>query len=370
QMKANDDQVTLDFLSSYYHQDGDHGAVTGGVGTEKLTDVANVFVVNIPLDSVNAVNITGGADFYSSASTDRIDNNPSSASSSDLRTYGTVSYSRKNLHKGETYVAKIGASSEFDYTSFSGGLGWVKEFNEGNNEFHVKAQVYRDNWSLIVPIELRGSTSIPSSRRNSYNAQATFAQVINKRMQFLISGEAIYMDGLLSTPFHRVYFQGESLARIEHLPDSRLKIPIGFRFNYYPADILILRAYYRFYTDDWGITAHTFSLDTPVKLSTALTLTPFYRYHTQTAADYFAPFGTHTPDDTFYTSDYDLSALDSHKIGLGFRIAPLYGMGGLKIGNDKLLHLKSLDFRTAYYHRSTGLNAFVGSLHLSFVFKK
>ena len=29
-------------LSSYYHQEGDHSAITGGIGTEKLSDFANV----------------------------------------------------------------------------------------------------------------------------------------------------------------------------------------------------------------------------------------------------------------------------------------------------------------------------------------
>ena len=31
----------VNFVSSYYHQDGNNSAVTGGVGTEKLTDFGN-----------------------------------------------------------------------------------------------------------------------------------------------------------------------------------------------------------------------------------------------------------------------------------------------------------------------------------------
>ncbi|MEO8712692.1 MAG: hypothetical protein ABI405_11240, partial [Parafilimonas sp.] len=29
------------FVSSYYHQDGNNSAVTGGIGSEKLTDLSN-----------------------------------------------------------------------------------------------------------------------------------------------------------------------------------------------------------------------------------------------------------------------------------------------------------------------------------------
>ena len=33
------DEINL--VSSYYKQDGDHSAITGGIGTEKVTDLSN-----------------------------------------------------------------------------------------------------------------------------------------------------------------------------------------------------------------------------------------------------------------------------------------------------------------------------------------
>ncbi len=369
QMRGNGKEIAIDFLSSYYQQDGNNGAVTGGIGTEALQDFANVVIVNVPLDSINAVSVTGGADYYTSASTDNIDNNQSSASSMDLRAYGTLSYSRKNLRRGETYSAKVGGSSEYDYTSISFGLSYAKEFNEGNSELSLNAQVFRDNWELYFPVELRGRINVPTTQRNSYNFQATYSQVLNKRMQFSISGEAIYMEGLLSTPFHRVYFSDRQSPDIERLPGTRLKIPIGIRFNYFPMDALVLRSYYRFYRDDWGLQAHTFNLEAPIKVNPWLTISPSFRYNTQAAADYFAPFEKHTSSEIFYTSDYDLSGLTSQKIGLGFRIAPLYGLGRMKFPMKKVFQFKTLDLRTAYYKRSTGLTAFIVSLGLNFEIK-
>lgn len=369
QMKGNEKETTIDILSSYYEQDGNNSPVTGGIGTEKLTDIASVLIVNVPLDSVQSVSVTGGADYYTSASTDNINSRVSSASSKDLRAYGIVSYSRKNLRKGETYSAKVGGSTEYDYSSLSFGLSYAKEFNEGNSEVNLSAQAFLDNWDIIFPQELRGEVNLPTSNRKSYNLQASYSQVINQRMQFSLSGEAIYMQGLLSTPFHRVYFQNQVKGDIERLPDTRLKIPIGLRFNYFPVDFMVVRSYYRFYTDDWGIKAHTLSLETPLKVKDWLTISPFFRYHTQNAADYFAPFAEHIIDEQFYTSDYDLSELTSQKIGLGFRISPTYGIGRFKVTKNKLLMFKELNLRTAYYTRSTGLNAFIASANLSFVLK-
>ncbi len=369
QMKANTGEIEANFMSSYYTQDGDNAAVTGGVGTEALTDIANIFVVNVPIDSTISISLTAGADYYTSASTDNINANVSSASSKDLRSYANIGFNKKNLKKGETYGIKAGFSTEYDYQSISGGLSYTKEFNEGNTELSLTGQAFIDNWDLIYPSELRREVSLPSSGRQSYNGQLVFSQVINKRLQMSISAEAILMKGLLSTPFHRVYFAEQTRADIERLPNSRLKIPVGLRLNYFATDNIILRSYYRYYSDDWGIQAHTASLDVPIKLSPALTVMPFYRYHTQTAADYFAPFKAHSINETLYTSDYDLSALSSHKVGLGFRVAPIYGLARAKIFKWGF-QVKYLELRAAYYKRDTGLTGYSGSINVGFSLNK
>ena len=370
QMKANSKEVEIDFLSGYYQQDGNNGAVTGGIGTEELTDISNIIIVKVPLDSINSLTVSGGADYYTSASTDNIDNNVSSASSKDVRAYTNLTYQRKNLKKNQTFGVNLGFSAEYDYTSFNGGLSFAKEFNEGNSELSLNGKVFIDNWDLIYPTELRGDVSLPSSGRQSYNFQVGFAQVINKRLQMSVSLDAIYMKGLLSTPFHRVYFADQNTADIERLPSSRLKLPVGVRLNYFPFDNFVVRSYYRFYWDDFGIKAHTMSLETPIKLSNSITVSPFYRYNTQTSADYFAPFEVHNSTDAFYTSDYDLSDLSSHKFGMGFKYSPVYGIGRAKVPfSKKLFMFKSVELRSAYYKRSTGLNAFIVSLGLSFGIK-
>ena len=37
----------VNLVSSYYHQDGDNSSVTGGIGTEKLTDISNLIDVKL-----------------------------------------------------------------------------------------------------------------------------------------------------------------------------------------------------------------------------------------------------------------------------------------------------------------------------------
>ncbi len=368
-MKGNEKYVEIDFLSSYYSQDGNNAAVTGGVGTEALTDLSNIFVVNIPIDSTRSINGSFGADYYTSASTDMIDNNRSSASSKDVRGYGSIGYQKKNLNNGLTYGARLGFSAEYDYTSFNGGLNLAKEFNNGNSEIALSGQAFVDSWIPYFPRELRREVSVPTTSRNSFNGQLTWSQILNRRMQVALSAEVIYMKGLLSTPFHRVYFADQSRHDIERLPGSRIKFPFSVRMNYYPLDNLVLRSYYRYYTDDFGINAHTVSIETPVKLNDEWTLSPFYRFHTQTAADYFAPFETHLSSQEFYSSDYDLSALATQKFGMGIGYAPLYGLARAKVPFTKrIFMLKEINLRGAYYQRDTGLTGYNVSLEVKMRF--
>ena len=365
----------VNILFSYYDQDGNHSPVTGGIGTESLQDYTSAIIINLPLNEKNQVNVLAGFDYYSSASTDNIDTRVSSASSQDLRTYINVGYTRLVPEKNRSFGVSVGGSNEYDVVSLQGGLNFTQGSKDNNREISLAAQVFVDDWSFFYPVELRGQGQLLSnSKRNSYNFSTTYSQILNKRTQAAITLEGVYQSGLLSTPFHRVFFQEQTQAKIERLPNSRLKIPIGLRLNHYLSDQVLLRSYYRFYTDDWGVTAHTFSLELPFKINRFFSIYPHYRYHTQTAADYFKPYKEHTLDEMFYTSDYDLSKISSHQYGLGLRYSPLNGIGRMKLPKlskkkqNKVLLFKSIDLRGTLYERSDGLKASLISIDFGFTF--
>ncbi|MDX5345874.1 MAG: DUF3570 domain-containing protein [Hymenobacteraceae bacterium] len=358
----------VNILSSYYSQDGDNAAVTGGIGNEHLTDFTPTVIVNVPLDTVTDLNVNFGMDYYTSASSDNVDpNSISSASSADTRYHLNVSYTRRNSARRVVKSVMIGGSTEYDVQSLQLGLSWSKESRNLNREFTLAGQVFYDSWTLIYPKELRGKTWLNEKVRQSYSVSAILTQVINKRMQGAVMADLVYQTGLLSTPFHRVYFQNSDQPLVEQLPSNRFKIPLGLRLNYYLNDYLTSRLYYRFYTDDWGITANTFEVELPIKVGPFFTLYPLYRFHTQTAADYFAPYNAHIAGEEFFTSDYDLSDFSSHKAGVGLRYSPLMGIKefGLPFSKKRSL-FKSIDLRYANYWRSNGLKAYIISTDLGF----
>ena len=371
--KVKLEDITIDFLASYYQQDGNHSPVTGGIGTEELTNIAPAIIVNIPLDSVKSISFNGGVDFYSSASTDNI-NNPfldpnhvSGASASDARAYVTVGWKKKNKKTNSERSIYAGLSSEFDVFSLSGGASFLKSSKDNNRSFYAKAMYFFDYWKLIYPVEFRnGEVSyLNTNIRHSFNLSLTGSTNLNKRMSFSVTTDFVAQTGLLSTPFHRVYFQNQELPRIEMLPSSRFKVPVGLRLNYHATDFLIVKTFYRYYWDNWSLTGHTAEITLPIKISQAFRVYPFYRYSSQNGARYFAGFGEHLESEEFFTSDFDLSTLSSHKYGLGISVQPLFGFfrfgGGKK---NRVTLVKAMDLRYAYYQRSDGLKAGVISFEM------
>lgn len=364
----------VNFVSSYYHQEGNHSAVTGGIGTEKLTDYANSIELKMShYDFKNrkrSIGIEAGIDYYTSASSDNINpKNLSSASSSDIRVYPSVSYGIENEKKGTLVGFNASYSHEFDYTSIGVGVSFNKTSKNKNREFGVKANAYFDQVSIIKPIEFappnaetgasRGDDyRYPTSPRNSFNLGFSLSQVVNKKFQLAFLMDMAYQQGFLSLPFHRVYFSN-GLKGLDVLPDTRFKVPLALRASYFIGDKIIVRAYYRYYQDSWGLKAHTANIETPIKITPFVSVSPFYRFYMQSAIDYFAPYKQNDANSIYHTSDYNLSKFSSNFFGMGIRFSPPKGVLGIE-------YLNMLELRFGHYTRSNDLQSNIVSVNLRF----
>ena len=401
----------VDFLTSLYSQSGKNAAVSGGIGNEDLIDVTPTIVISIPLNDDDILTIDAGISAYTSASSSNV--NPfdgngtagpfvesSGASKSDALTSATINYSHSSDDRNTILSGKLSVSSEYDYTSFGIGGSFTKLFNEKNTEISLSANAYFDSWKLIYPVELRtpgmggdddddenfdlsrytitgnpnydpSFTPFSSSGRNSYSFGVVLSQILTRNLQSSFSLDVVLQDGLLSTPFQRVYFSDVDDSFIENfhladdverLPSSRFKIAGGTRFNYYLNEVFVFRTYYRYYSDDWGITSNTASLEIPIKVGERFTLYPSYRFYNQSQADYFAPYDSHLSTSEFYTSDYDLSEFSSNQFGFGVNYTDIFT--SIKIWQ---FGLKSIDLRFNHYERDTGLTSNIIMLGTKFV---
>jgi hypothetical protein len=135
----------VNFVSSYYHQDGDNSAVLGGIGTEKLSDYANNFEVKLnnydKRKRKREWDLNIGIDYYTSASSDSIDpHTVSSPSHEDVRFYPSIAHVITNEDKGITAAFTGYFSIESDYESYGLSGSISKTSKDKSREFTTKAQ--------------------------------------------------------------------------------------------------------------------------------------------------------------------------------------------------------------------------------------
>jgi len=395
------DEINL--VSSYYNKTADKSAVMGGrtdaKGIGNVTDLANgldlKFVSWDRKNRKNSFTAGLGIDYHTAASQAYVDSN-GHAKNNGTRIYPTMDWTIENEKKGTEFGMGAYYSAEHNYYHSIGLNTSFAKKTDNNGEFSFKLTGYFDNIKMIKPSEFvpvdsvknvsptdsvvyittaSGRTEavvyqnggivsqsgkhsqLPSKTRDTYTASFGFSQVINQRMQGSIALDLVYMNGYLGLPFHRVYFNNGK-DTIENLPSQRFKFPIGIRLNYFLGDNIILRAYYRFYIDNWGLKSHTASLEVPVKITPFFSLSPFYRFYVQTAVNYFAPYEGHSPQDQYYTSNYALAAFTSNSFGMGLRLAPPKGV--------LIKSLNAVEIRYAHYTQTTDLISDVISMNLKF----
>lgn len=368
----------VNIVSGYYSQNGNHSAVTGGIGTQKVTDLSNTIDLKLMkydiLGRKHSFNIELGIDHHTSASAAYVSTTGASRTGG-TRIYPSFNWQVENSQKRTTFGLGASLSHEYTYNSFGLNVLFAKKSKDDNREFTAKGTLFLDAVKMLEPSELRPKATtnltsasrgehdegenIPSSARNTFDASFSLSQVVNQRMQFAILADAVVQQGYLGLPFYRTYFNDGSV-HIENLPSSRLKLPVGMRLNYFLGDRIILKSYYRYFMDNWGVKSHTVSFEAPYKITPFVSISPFYRYYIQTAANFFAPYGVHTATDKYYASDYDYAAFSANYEGLNLRLAPTNGVFGSK-------GFSALELRYGHYRQTTGLIA--NSLTLNLTFK-
>jgi len=98
----------VDFVSSYYNQTGQHAAVSGGIGTEKLKDYAENIVIATPLNDDEVLTFDVGISAYTSASSSNV--NPFNSKFSSTGASGQTVEVANTKPTGTPWQASSGAS--------------------------------------------------------------------------------------------------------------------------------------------------------------------------------------------------------------------------------------------------------------------
>ncbi len=234
----------------------------------------------------------------------------------DGRTAADVTVTKYFANRTSVAV-RAAYSTEDDYRSTAGGLTIRHATPDQNTTFTAGGGYSGDEVFPTV-----GTQPPPQRGKRTYDAIVGVSQVLTPNDTAQLNLYYAHQSGYLTDPY-KAYWG------IDNRPASRDQYALLARWNhYFESANATLRTSYRYYHDDWEVTANTLTAEWAQTLSEGWVLTPNLRYTTQSAASFYydpiydpllgAPFppGYLSNPDGFYTSDQRLSAFGGVTAGL------------------------------------------------------
>jgi hypothetical protein len=207
-----------------------------------------------------------------------------------------------------TWTGGAGAHHEENFLSWYYSLAYERTFAEKNATLNVTANQILDWFDAFT---LGGKRRGRASRASS-NLNLGFSQLLSASTLAGVSYGITLQRGELSNTWNTVPLAAGG-RESEKLPSERLRHAAAFSLDQWLPWRGALRLRYRFYRDDWSVTAHTADMELRQRIADWLIIGASYRYHHQTGVSFFttsAPAGL-----TYATADSDLAGLWTQAIG-------------------------------------------------------
>ena len=202
-----------------------------------------------------------------------------------------------------THTAALGYSTENDYEARYGSYAAEKESADGLRMLSWGASYSNDE---VAPTDAEQFGRIQSADRDAVSASFSITQVLNRNAVLQNGISVTRQSGYLSDPYKLVWIDRAVLA--DSRPNERSMFTWTTRFRQFvegPGAAFTLD--YRFFRDDWKITAHTLDAAWKQPLGSNWELAPSIRYHAQSAPDFYAPYFAVRPRGDYWSSDYRLA---------------------------------------------------------------
>ena len=218
---------------------------------------------------------------------------------------------------GFTHKGAAGYSNEDDYEALYASYSGEKESADSLRTWSWGGSYSDDE---ISPSDALEFGRVEHATRASVSGSFGITQVLN-RSAVIQSGISLTRhSGFLSDPYKQVWIDRDILN--DSRPDRRLMFAWTTRFRQYmERSRAALNVNYRFFRDDWEITAHTLDAAWRQPLGHNWEIAPSIRYYSQSAPDFYAPFYFSLPDDGYWSSDYRLATYGalSYRLHAEFR---------------------------------------------------
>jgi len=263
--------------------------------------------VKMRIDTISAASMQNGAN---AGHVDAV----TSASSADSALYDDIRFAptlMATYDDGDNMLS-FGAyySTEIDYTGQAGFINYVRQLNEQNTAVGIGFSQSFDKWNPVF------DRVLPNENRNERKIDFSINQLITPKFSMQAVYSYMYSEGFLSSPYH--YVLQDDIAKFENYPDTRSGHAFAIKGVYLLNNTNAMNFSYRYYADDWNIASHTVNVEELHDFSSKFMSGLRFRYYTQTKSNFVQEIGNYSLDDSYFATDYRMSAFDSYTIGIPF----------------------------------------------------
>jgi hypothetical protein len=228
------------------------------------------------------------------------------ASYEDQRKALSVAYGRRlGAHLP---TVDLSYSKENDYTARGVSISDAWTMLEGRGTLHFGASLSSD---IVAPARTHLQLG---KRSNGFSVGWTW--ILGEKDLVDVSASLTTLSGYLDDPYKIVPIGSpEANTTVpEHRPGSRSRFALVARYGHHTRWNGAIKPSYRFYTDDWGIKAHTVEIDYDQHLGSAWIVSPSVRLYLQSEASFYGSLFVRPAD--HMSADYRLSSFWSALAGL------------------------------------------------------
>ncbi|WP_261977631.1 DUF3570 domain-containing protein [Marinobacter sp. F3R11] len=177
---------------------------------------------------------------------------------------------------------------------------------------------YAEGWDDVGRIG-NDSFSEDADRRNY---QIGISQVLTRNTLVGLDLEVVTDEGYLQNPYRQNRYLDPDdatsfLYQPERYPETRTSTSVAARAIYHLPYRASIRGEYRYFSDTWGIDAHTVELGYVHALNERWTLEGSVRYYSQGEADFYSDLFPYENSQTHLARDKEMSSLSGTTVGTG-----------------------------------------------------
>jgi len=236
------------------------------------------------------------------------------------------SFSADYLHGKSTYSAGIINSTEPDYKS---NTSFYSISQDMFGDLTTLTLSYKRGWDRVyADVKLNGQIVNDPNFNDGAGFAATdhegytlaLSQILTRNLVLNVNYEVLTDEGYLASPYRKIRYSdgagGFTLAD-QVYPHTRTSNAASGEIKYYLPYRAALSGQYRFFSDTWGIIAHTLQVGYTHPAWKRWIFDGSFRYYRQSAADFYSDLYPRANFANFMARDRELAAFSSYTLGAG-----------------------------------------------------